>query len=71
MSKNQSKISLNPLNIKQKRSFMNSRRKQQEKAINEENYKMMVRIIKQSPSVSLKQQAKDFKKHLAAKKVLQ
>jgi hypothetical protein len=37
-----------------KHSHLEVRRKTLEKNINDENYKMMLRIIKQSPSVSLK-----------------
>lgn len=38
--------------------------------IEDENYKMMVRIVNKSPSVSIKKLQKDFLKHLAARKML-
>lgn len=44
--------------------------KREAKKIDDENYKMMVRIINKSPSVSIKKMSKDYQKHLAAKKLL-
>ena len=55
---------------KSKLSKSDLKRRREAAIIDEENYKMMVRIINKESSVQTKKFQKDFMKHLAAKKLL-
>eukprot|EP00347_Sterkiella_histriomuscorum_P024443 403331100 len=51
-------------------SLRETKRKQEEKQINDENKKMMMRILSKNPSVSTQKMHRDYEKHKAAKNLL-
>jgi hypothetical protein len=55
---------------KASKSLHSGRRRQEEERIHADNLKLMARIVSKAPSVNLKEQRKDFQKHLAARQVL-
>jgi hypothetical protein len=71
LSHERSRVKLGSLikSSKSKLSMVSEKRRREAKEIDQENYKMMVRIINKTPSVSVKKLQQEYQKHLTIKRI--